>query len=125
MKHIIYIENDLDVDYDTLRKDEKNRIWKYHTGTDYLLFDFTKDEGETYRYPFYSEDFVVSISLIDSVKTKAGNFKNCRNFFFCIPIYVDSETWYVFAPGVGLVERIVGEGFSFYLTSYNFSGVNG
>ena len=101
---------------DTLHLDYQGRVWIYKNKTDHLLFDFSLENEGTYQY----EDYIVTVKKVGLIETTAGTFINCIEFLFDIPISVDEETWYAFAPNVGLVRKMVGEGPTVVLNSYKF-----
>lgn len=91
---------------DTLRADEQGRIWRYVRGQEALLFDFTLDDGESYRYSPHGESgwqYDVSVRRGKSVDVVAGYFENCLSINFDDPRAIDEEERYTFAPGVGIV----------------------
>ena len=109
---------------DTLRPGVDDRIFKYHNGEEYLLYDFTLNSGDTYIDSIYSvtsdDNYTVTFRDIDSLETTSGKFYNCIELLFYIPQCIDGEVWYIFAPGVGLIKRWSSEGPTFTLNSYLF-----
>lgn len=92
---------------DTIRCDEIGNIWKFSTGKDLLWFDFSRNHSETYTFPagIFGEDMVFNVQVRKNlnVKTPAGSFSQCIQFFFDVPQAVDEEMIFTFAPQVGLV----------------------
>jgi hypothetical protein len=101
---------------DTVYKDSQGRIFRYSGNGDYLLYDFSAIDGSSYIY----KDYVVTVKKVGLVETPAGNFNNCIEILFDIPVSIDDETWYTFAPYVGLVLKRMGEGPGYILDSYEF-----
>lgn len=101
---------------DTLHVDNQGRIFKYIKNKEYLLFDFSLESGKTYKY----KDYTVTIKNVGLIETPAGSFDDCIQLFFDIPISVDDEIWYTFAPNVGMIKRMYGEGPTILLNSYKF-----
>jgi hypothetical protein len=94
---------------DTIRSDSAGRIWEYILGKNILWFDFTLTDRATYKVPAASftpgDSFIVTVSRNITVTTHAGRFENCIQLFFDIPEWIDEEIAYIFAPGVGIVEK--------------------
>jgi hypothetical protein len=101
---------------DTLCSDGQGRIIEYGNNKEYVVFDFTLENGKTYEY----KNYVVTVKRIGSINTAVGTLNNCIELFFDIPISVDDEIWYTFAPNVGLIKKAVGEGSTLLLNSYEF-----
>lgn len=90
---------------DTLRMGHDGNIYALRNGTDLLLFDFAAEGDSAYTYPFEfdSLSYYVHVQKNVSVKTFVGTFEDCVSFFFDVPMAIDEELGYTFAPGVGLV----------------------
>jgi hypothetical protein len=100
---------------DTVFQDDLGRIWKKVRSQDYLWFDFTYGEGDTYGF----QNYTVIVNRNFNLHTPAGSFINCIELFLFDPAVVDSQQWLYFAPGVGLVKSMVGEGPTAVLHSYH------
>jgi hypothetical protein len=94
---------------DTLTSDSVGNIWKYVGGTEYLMFDFLRDNGTSYRYELGDRwgdsvyYYTVSVWTNVSATTPAGVFQHCIRFRFDEPQVKDEEVFYTFAPDVGLI----------------------
>ena len=108
----------------TLRNDNDGNIWKYTKGKEYLFYDFSLKDGDTYKYTANSlsndDDYIVTVKKVGRVETDKGVYDDCVEIFFDIPKYVDDEKWYIFAPNVGLIKETSGEGPTIILNSYAF-----
>ncbi len=67
---------------DTVYKDGQGRIFRYSGNEDYLLYDFSSIDGSSYNY----KDYVVTVKKVGLVETPAGNFDNCIEILFDIPV---------------------------------------
>lgn len=113
---------------DTIRLDDKGRLWKRVENEDHLWFDFTKDSGSIYSFPFFhifsdsiARQFTVTINKDISIETPAGIFEKCIKFYFDEPIGIDEEMTYIFAPNVGLVQEVVDGWTSRILNTYDIN----
>lgn len=104
-KYFLY--GHISLDKDTIRKDIHGNIWISINGIDHLWFDFTRDSGDVYTFPFNdtSYSFNVEVSKYLTVKTHNGTYTNCVRFDFDIPQIIDDEISYTFAPGIGLIKQ--------------------
>lgn len=119
MKYFLY-ENVLNNTFiDTIRKDYDGNVWKRLNETDYLWFDFTKDNGSSYTFPSFDSVYAYRVTLSKSFTrvTIAGTYSQCIDLFFEIPQFRDVEIRYSFAPNAGLVEKYYGEGPDYLLYS--------
>jgi len=101
---------------DTLRSDGQGRIINYKNNNEYILYDFTLEDGKTYEY----KEYIVLVKKLGTIDTAVGQLNNCIEMFFDIPQYRDDEFWLTFAPNVGLIKSVAGEGPTLLLHSYEF-----
>jgi hypothetical protein len=96
---------------DTLRSDSVGNIWKRNGDRDYLMFDFQRDSGATYRYELGSRfgDSVYYYNVLVrtnvSTSTPAGLFQKCITLLFDIPQVRDEEVIYTFTAKIGLIKQ--------------------
>lgn len=109
---------------ETLRIDYQGRVWKYINEKDNLLFDFSSKDGETYKYPGYTQnpedEYIVTVKKIELVEVNETEYKNCIEFLFDKPMTVDDEKIFLFAKGIGLIKETAGERPTIILSSYEF-----
>ena len=98
---------------DTLRDDGIGRVWARYRGRDVLLYDFTLEDGEKYLFQlseFVADTFEVTVDRNVTVDVAAGHFEKCIRLTFDIPLAVDDERSFVFAPTIGIVSGYDGHG---------------
>ena len=84
-----------------------DQTWAYTNPTEYLLYDFSAEAGNSWMAPepWYDNGLgiITLVTKTDTIATNAGTFYNCirLNHFFAMDYSYDE--W--FAPGVGLVQR--------------------
>ncbi len=107
---------------DTLRVDDLGRVHNFYQGKEIIWLDITQPHGSTYilDHKIGNDSYQVHVKRNVQLKTKAGNFKNCIDFYFDIPRAIDDEVGYVLAPGVGIV-KIYGAWTNIELSSYQIS----
>ena len=105
-----YGPKDMDSHVLTLRKDHLSRILARINNHDYVYFDFSLKNGDTYYFSFDPGSagnlFTVTVKKNITVDTPAGKFDHCIELFFDIPEAIDEEHGYVFTPGIGIVKFI-------------------
>ena len=95
---------------DTIRVDNTGRIFIRQRGNEYLWFDLTLPDGATYTLyntlSLVTEDsYIVTVRRNVTVNTDVGLLENCVDLFFDIPNAIDDEYGFIFAPGIGIVQR--------------------
>ncbi len=114
LKYFTWTDGESKVYIDTIRVDEQNNILKHYKGTDYMWFDFTKEHGAIYYYPpgdwYDSWDNKqlkcnVYVYRIYEYNVTLGTFHHCIRFHVNINEILDEDTYYYFAPDVGLIQE--------------------
>ncbi|MFA5834138.1 MAG: T9SS type A sorting domain-containing protein [Bacteroidota bacterium] len=91
---------------DTIRQDYVGNIWKYKYGVEQLWFDFTKENGEVYWYPFTNNrSYTVKVRKGLTVKTYNGTYTDCISLYFNDTTAIDDEVGYIFARGIGIIQK--------------------
>jgi hypothetical protein len=93
---------------DTVRTDSAGNVIKLSRGEERVWFDFTREDGAVYPAEITEEHipgWQVSVWKNQICETPLGVFGNCVVFVFDDPQSMDDETWYYFAPAVGMVRR--------------------
>ena len=90
-----------------IRSDSLGRIWRRTDDKENIWFDFTLPDSGFYVYrPFHDDQpYVVQVRRNITIKTFAGVFLNCIEFFFDDTTSFDDEQWYTFAPNIGIVRK--------------------
>jgi hypothetical protein len=88
------------------------QVFRYIDTTAYLWYDFSADTGDSWiAHESEGVDFtVILLSKSDTVTTPAGTFPDCYHFYFAGIVDNEWEEW--FAPGTGIVKRIL-HGFAY------------
>ena len=120
----IYTHQEVIFNTDTLYKDGKGRIWQSRNDADFLLYDFTLDEGETYSFPGNSaisdEKYIVTVKKFAEIEINEQKYNDCIELFFNIPEWRDEERWLIFSKSIGIIKEIRGEGPTIELSSFSF-----
>ena len=96
---------------DTIRVDNTGRIFIRQRGNEYLWFDLTLPDGATYSFSyntlslFTGDSYIVTVRRNVTIDTDVGLLENCIDLFFDIPNAIDDEYGFIFAPGIGIVQR--------------------
>jgi hypothetical protein len=89
------------------------QVFRYIDTAAYLWYDFSADTGQSW-IAHESEDVEFTVTLLsktETITTPAGTFDNCYHFYFAGIIDNEWEEW--FAPGAGIVKRVL-HGFAFF-----------
>lgn len=85
---------------DTLRVDKLGIVHIISQGKEMVWLDVTRLHGSVY----FCDGKPVHVKRNVEITTKAGNFKNCIDFFFDFPNSMDDEVGYILAAKVGIVK---------------------
>ncbi|MEM1096346.1 MAG: T9SS type A sorting domain-containing protein [Bacteroidota bacterium] len=93
---------------DTLRTDETgDRVWMRYRGHDVLFLDFTVAPDSSYSMllpdAYGGYDYHVRREDREYIRTDAGDFAPLLGLHFRIPELLDSNLYYAFVRGVGIV----------------------
>jgi len=102
--------------------DELGRVRRFYQGKEIIWLDVIRPNKSTYSldYKIGSDTYLVYVKRNVEIKTRAGHFKNCMDFYFDIPQGIDDEHGYILAPGVGIV-KMYGAWTNIELHSYQIS----
>ena len=67
---------------------------------------------------YKSGQYNVTVTHLDTLATRAGTVKDCKQFYFDAPDMMDEEHGYTIAPGIGFVEKYAGWGITYKLLSF-------
>jgi hypothetical protein len=87
-------------------REEENKVYTYIGDTEYLLYDFSAEEGSSWTAPDPPNTVMGRMRLrstADSVTTPMGTFYNCYRFTHQIDGSNYYDEW--FAPDIGIVRR--------------------
>jgi len=114
-------ENSAYSDTNFYRVDANGKVFINYLGKEYMLIDFNFRKGT--KWQSYGA-FKAEVSNTDEVVlAPAGNFTNCIEVSFDIPVTEGPERVCKYAPGVGLVKYKTADGVS-KLISANVNGVS-
>jgi len=89
------------------RWENSGKVYAYnnYASKEYLWFDFALNEGDTcFVNTGFDSYYAIVLSENLSVETEKGTFLNCKFIHFFSPDLTDSDTWYYFAPDIGIIK---------------------
>lgn len=95
--------NDPAADTSYLRVAEDGTIRIYRNNRDQPFLNFYQPIDK--RWPSYDGYWGVVQERGYSTTVPAGTFSNCLRIFLDIPFMADDEQWYIFAQGIGPIQR--------------------